>query len=74
MTKHELAVIMAYTGLVTLTGEDFGIFHKYVEDLMGRPVYTHEFASRIIENEIKERSKPDFIRMCQTATDDVIMR
>jgi hypothetical protein len=70
MTKHELAIIMAYTGISTLTGEDFNIFHKYVEDLMGRPVYTHEFASRFIENELKERSKPDFIRLCQTATED----
>jgi hypothetical protein len=70
MTKHELAVIMAYTGAVTLAGEDFEIFHKYVEDLMGRPVYTHELASRFIENEIKERSKPDFIKLCQTATED----
>ena len=70
MTKHELAIIMAFTGTVTLTGEDFNIFHKYVEGLMGRPVYTHEFASPAIEREIKQRARPDFIRLCQTATED----
>ncbi len=70
MTKHELAVIMAFTGISTLTGEDFKVFHKYVEDIMGRPVYTYEMASPVIEKEIKQRARPDFIRLCQTATED----
>ena len=72
MTKHELAVIMAYTGVCMLEGKDFNIYLKYVEDLIGRPVFTLELGK--LANEIRERSKTDFIRICQTATDDVITR
>ena len=38
MTKHECAVVMAHTGICMLTDKDFGIFHEYVENIMGRPV------------------------------------
>lgn len=68
MTKHELAIIMAYTGITTLAGEDFGIFHKYAESLMGRPVFTHEFPS--LADELKHRSAADFIHICETASED----
>ena len=69
MTKREAAIIMAYTGQVMLTGEDFGIFHKYVEHILERPVYTHEFASESVMDEIKEKSKNDFIDICKNAVD-----
>lgn len=65
MTKRDLAVLMAYTGVCMLEGEDFNIFHKYVEDLMGRPVFTHELGK--LANEIRERSKADFIAFCEKA-------
>lgn len=65
MTKSECAIIMAHTGICMLTGEDFSIFHKYVENLMGRPVFTHELG--YIASEIKEKSKADFIKLCETA-------
>ena len=51
-----------------LTGEDFQIFHKYVESIMGRPVYTHEMGDPRIANEIKEKSTNDFLLLCQEAT------
>ena len=44
MTKKEKAIIMAYTGVCMLNGGEFQHFHKYVEELMGRPVFTHELA------------------------------
>lgn len=69
MTKREAAIIMAYTGQVMLTGDDFGIFHKYVENILGRPVYTHEFAYERVMDEIKEKSKNDFIDICKNAVD-----
>lgn len=62
MTDREKAIVMAYTGVCMLTGDKLDIFHKYIEDIMGRPVYTHEIA--FLENEIKERSKDDFIKLC----------
>lgn len=57
MTKRECAVVMAYTGVCMLSGDDFSIFHKYVEDLMGRPVYTHEFPT--LMDEIKKRARSE---------------
>lgn len=68
MTKKECAIVMAYTGICMLAGEDFQIFHKYVENIMGRPVYTHEMADPTIVNEIKEKSTNDFLLLCQEAT------
>lgn len=62
MTDREKAIVMAYTGACMLTGDKFQIFHKYVEDIMGRSVWTHEIG--FLENEIKEKSKADFIALC----------
>jgi len=67
MTKRECAIVMAYTGVCMLTGEDFSIFHKYVEDIMERPVLTHELGIWNIANEIKERSRDDFIELARRA-------
>lgn len=55
------------TGVCMLQGEDFGIFHKYITDIMGRPVFTHEIPR--LAQIIKERSREDFIRICKEATD-----
>lgn len=63
MTDHERAVVMAFTGTVMLAGESFDIFHKYVENLMGRPVFTHELPD--LAPEIKERSRAEFISLCR---------
>lgn len=62
MTDREKAIVMAYTGISMLTGNKFQIFHKYVEDIMGRPIMTHEIGW--LEDEIKEKSKADFIALC----------
>ena len=62
MTDKEKAIVMAHTGVCMLTGDKFQIFHKYVEDIMGRPIMTHEIGG--LENKIKEKSKADFIALC----------
>lgn len=65
---------MAYTGVCMLSGDKFQIFHKYVEDIMGRPVYTHEMAIKAVDDEIKEKAKADFIALCaeQEPFDEII--
>lgn len=68
MTKRECAIIMAFTGSCMLTGENLKSFYKYIEELMGRPVMTHEIAT--LAEEIKERSRGDFIDLCRSAYDD----
>ena len=65
MTDQERAIVMAYTGVAMLTGDKFPIFHKYIEDLMGRPVFTHELADEKIWDQIKEKSKEDFLGLCR---------
>ena len=62
MTDREKAIVMAYTGVAMLTGDKFQIFHKYVEEIMGRPVQTIEMG--FIADEIKEKSKDDFMALC----------
>lgn len=64
MTDREKAIVMAYTGVCMLSGDKFQIFHKYVEDIMGRSVYTHEMAIKAVDDEIKEKAKADFIALC----------
>jgi len=65
MTLQEAVIISAYTK-VTLC--DFEHIHGYVEKILERPIFTHEFASREIQAEIKEKSKPDFMKICDTLT------
>lgn len=56
MTKREAAIVSAYTGY--LIGE-FSDFQAYAEEVMGRPIFTHEFPH--IADELKEKSKKDFM-------------
>lgn len=55
MTKREAAIVSAYTGY--LIG-DFNERHKYIEEIMGRPVFTHELVD--IHSEIHKKAKKDF--------------
>lgn len=68
MTDREKAIVEAYTGTCMLVGDKRNIFYKYVNEIMGRPIYTHEFAYDYIQKELKEKSKDDFIRLCKETT------
>lgn len=63
MTKREAAIVEMYTGFVMLTGDDRKYVYEYAGQLIGRPIFTHEFP--IFERELKEKSKPDFIKLCK---------
>jgi hypothetical protein len=56
---------MAFTGVVMLTGDDLDEFYKYVTEIIGRPIYSHEMG--ILAEEIKEKSRADFLELCKTA-------
>ena len=62
MTREERIIISAYTGYLMC---DFGAMHKYIEEKLGRPIWTHEFASEKIMEEIREKVKPDFLKLCE---------
>lgn len=68
MTDREKAIVEAYTGTCMLVGDKRNIFYKYVNKIMGRPIYTHEFAYDYIQKELKEKSKDDFIKLCKETT------
>jgi HEPN domain-containing protein len=68
MTKRECAIVMAYTGVCMLAGENFSIFLNYVEEKLGRTVYTHELPE--LADEIKEKTERDFLKLCKTASDE----
>jgi len=63
MTDREKAIVMAYTGVCLLKGDKLQIFYEYIEDIMGRPIMTHDIGW--LENEIKEKAKADFIALCE---------
>ena len=63
MTNREKVVVMAYTGFCTLKGDKLDLYYQYLEELFGRPVYTHEIPSLL--EEIQEKAKPEFIQICQ---------
>jgi len=58
LTREQAAVIGAFTGY--LVGP-FSDMHGYVEGILGRPVWTHEFASEALSEEIQKAAKPDFM-------------
>lgn len=66
MTKHECAIVMAYTGVTMLKGKDFPIFISYVAQKIGRPVFLHELAE--LSDVIKKLSEYDFMQLCKNAT------
>lgn len=62
MTLHEKVVLSAYTGILMC---DFREVHKYIEKLLGRPVWSHELASEDLLAEIKEKAKSDFLKIIE---------
>ena len=63
MTKRECAIITAYTGVAMLAGNDLRYLYEYVSELLGHSVQTIELAT--LADEIKEKAKPDFLKLCQ---------
>jgi hypothetical protein len=62
MKLNEAIVISAYTGVACC---QFKYVHEYIEEVLGRPVLTHELASHSVWEEIKEKAKDDFLEICR---------
>ncbi|MDD3251782.1 MAG: hypothetical protein PHV18_04385 [Lachnospiraceae bacterium] len=60
MTGREGAILSAHTGILLCNIDDY---HKYVSELMGRPVWTHELGG--LMDEVKKRSTPDFLELVE---------
>lgn len=61
LTKEQAAIIGAYTGIAT---GPFSIIHEYAEKKLGRPIFTHEFASQEMMDKIAAAAKEDFLSIC----------
>ena len=63
MTLKEKVICEAYTGICFCTGEDRNALYKYLSEKMGRPVYSHEFATNF--EKIRDISREDFVKVCK---------
>ena len=66
MTRKESAIISAFTGF--LCGS-FSDMHKYAEEIMGEPLFTHQFGDKKFAEKLREKAKPDFIKICENITE-----
>lgn len=58
MTYQECVIVSAYTGYLMC---DFDDMHKYIEEKMQRPVWTHEMADKRFQDELQKAIKSDFL-------------
>lgn len=63
MTREEAILLSAYTGF--LLAPDFSEVHKFCEDTIGRPIWTHEFADSCVQKEIQEKLRPQIMELVQ---------
>ena len=61
MTKKEAVLISAYTGF--LLTNDFSDVCKFCQELLGRPIWTHEYTDEKVQKEIQEKCKPLILEM-----------
>ena len=61
LTKEQAAIIGAYTGI---TCGPFSVIHEYAEKVLGRPVWTHEFADKKLMEKLREAAKVNFFSLC----------
>jgi len=61
LTKEQAAIISLYTGISCC---DFNHIHEYAEKLLDYPIYTDEFADKVLMGKLKELCKEDFKDLC----------
>ena len=69
MTKQECAIVTAYTEISMLRGDDLKYLYRYLSEIIGRPVYSHEIPA--VCEQFRDRIKADFIALCRNASDDI---
>ncbi len=63
MTHKEAVLVSAYTGF--LLTKYFLDVHEFCEKLLGRPIFTHEFADQEVQEDIREKCKPMILKMIE---------
>ena len=67
LTREQAAVIGAFTGI---TCSPFSCIHEYAERVLGRSIWTHEFASERLMEELKEAARADFMKLVYKPQDE----
>jgi len=67
LTREDAAIIGAYTGICC---GPFSDMHKFIEEILDRPVWTHELAYPDIWEKIKEKAEPYFMEICPDTDGD----
>lgn len=68
MTHKEAVLVSAYTGF--LLTKNFSDVHEFCEKLLGRPIFTHEFADQEVQEDISEKCKPMILKMIEGEQND----
>ena len=63
MTLREKAVCEVFTGVCFCAGEQRGAVYEYASELIGRPIFTHEFYT--LAEKLKELARADFVAICK---------
>ena len=58
LTVEQGIILTGYTGFLLAPMNDY---HKAVEEKLGRPIWTHQFADKKVVKEIKEAFAEDFM-------------
>ena len=66
MTLKERVIVEVYTGYCMTSPEEKDEVYKYMAEIMGRPVFTHELADKQIQERLREKARPDFTVLCIT--------
>ncbi len=66
LTEDQAIILTGFTGI--LCCKNFSTFHKDVEQRLGRPVWTHEFAD--MRERLKELYRNDFLALIPESNDD----
>lgn len=63
MTKEEAILLSAYTGFLLVP--DFSDVHKFCEDTLGHPIWTHEFGDQDVQKEIQDKLRSQIMELIQ---------
>ena len=61
MTNKEKIIVSAYTGVLMC---DFDEMHRYIEEKLKRPVWTHELGNEKVIEKIRDAIRSDFLSIC----------
>lgn len=62
ITNRDLAVMSAYTGYMF---SSFNDLHEYAEEVMGQPIFSHEFANEEFMKQLHEKSNQEFLEIIE---------